>query len=125
MKKNYKTLIFVIAVGMMLFSCQSNDLDKTLLYGKWKGADWLLEGNSTDFDAHLVHFSFADDDNYLADFGGTQKEIGTYRLEGDKLYTTAKGKKEKVVRLVTLNQDSIVMDMNRSGRDEVLILVRE
>jgi hypothetical protein len=55
---------------------------------------------------------------------GEQKETGTYRLEGKKLYTTAADKIEKVVKIAKISSDSLTLDMNRVGQNEQLILVK-
>jgi len=119
---NYKTIILFMALGLTIWGC--SNADTSLLYGDWKGEDWLIEGKSTGLDAKSVNFEFEPDGTYTANFG-TLKEAGTYRLRADKLYTIADGKKEKVVQLLTLNQDTVRMNMNRSGQTEVLVLVKK
>ncbi|PIY31807.1 MAG: hypothetical protein COZ08_08155, partial [Bacteroidetes bacterium CG_4_10_14_3_um_filter_42_6] len=74
-------------------------------------------------DVQSVTFMFEENGTYAATFG-TQQEAGTYRLEGDKLYTNAQGQVQKMVKLPRLAADTLVMDMNRSGTAETLVLVR-
>jgi len=66
---------------------------------------------------------FEADGTYAATFG-SQNEAGTWRLEGDKLYTTAGGQVQKMVRLPRLSADTLVMDMNRAGTAETMVLVK-
>ncbi len=59
---------------------------------------------------------------YIAVYGD-QKEKGLYKLKGNKLYTTAEDKIEKVVRIIHISADTLVLGMNRMGQDEELVLV--
>ncbi len=119
---NYKTIFLFMALGLTIWACSS--ADTSLLYGDWRGDDWLIEGKSSGLNARSVNFEFEPDGTYTATMN-SQKEAGTYRVRGDKLYTIAEGKKEKVVQLLTLTQDTVKMNMNRSGRAEVLVLVKK
>ena len=115
--------ITILAIACLFISC-ADSLDETLLHGKWKGADWLVEGKPSGLNAASIQFEFKADGTYEANFVN-QKENGTYYLAADKLYTTDEGKAQKVVRLLMLTQDSIKMDMNRGGTTELLILKKE
>lgn len=118
----YKTL--TIALILSLISCKE-DTKKPLLLGKWKGAAWLVSNKISDRKVEAVSFEFTEGDTYTAQYGD-QMEKGTYALKGDKLYTTADAanKIEKMVKLTVLKPDTLVMDMNRVGTPEQLLLVR-
>lgn len=119
-----KTIFFVFIT--LFFACKQEKDSKTeLLYGNWKGADWQVAGKSSGFDATAVNFEFKADGTYEAGFGG-QAEKGVFHLKGNKLYTTASGNKiEKMVALPKLTKDTIIMDMNRQGQAETLVLIKK
>lgn len=119
--------VFILMFGIVALFVQCKQEDKTaLLFGDWKAVQWTSAGKATDRPTAGVRFRFSPDGRYEAGYG-EQSETGVFRLEGDKLYTTADAvqKIEKVVRLSTINADSLVMDMNRTGQPEQLILVKQ
>jgi Lipocalin-like domain len=120
-----KIIIFTFLLTM-LFSCKNNDETKQLLIGKWQGVSWKVSGKESGRDAKTVYFEFADDYHYSASYDG-QGEKGTFRLSGSKLYTTAdtKNKIQKMVDITSISKDTFVMDMNRMGDAEQLILVKK
>lgn len=115
----------------MLSACKSDPkINPELLIGTWNGIDWKVQGKSTDRDAHSVNFVFtplgkdesSGQGTYLATYGD-QKEKGSFKLKGDKLYTTAEDKIEKVVRIIHISADTLVLGMNRMGQEEELVLI--
>lgn len=121
------------ALPLLLIACkQEVKFTPDMLPGTWHGVDWTVKGKSVaDRDASSVYFVFeapgsdAAKGRYIAAYGD-QKERGEFRLEGDKLYTTAdENKIEKVVRVVKLTADTLVLDMNRMGASEQLVLVEK
>jgi Lipocalin-like domain len=119
-----KNAIFLLVI-FLLSSCKGEDKTPILL-GDWRGIKWTSGNQDTNRTESDLFFHFAADGTYRTSFG-TQKEAGTFRLDGSKLYTTAEAtqKIEKVVMLSTLTQDTLVMDMNRAGQPEQLTLVRK
>ncbi|MEY3241860.1 MAG: hypothetical protein RIR11_3299 [Bacteroidota bacterium] len=117
--------IITFFICFLLVSCkQTPEFDPALLHGEWRGADWVVAGKSSGRDAREVRFNFdVGIMTYTAAYG-EQKETGTYRLEGKKLYTTAADKIEKVVKIAKISSDSLTLDMNRVGQNEQLILVK-
>jgi Lipocalin-like domain len=117
-------------ISFLLFACKSEPkIDPQLLIGTWNGVDWKVKGVSSGRDAESVFFVFApfsdsqmNEGTYIAAYGN-QKEKGSYKLTGDKLYTTAEDKVEKVVRIVNISADTLVLGMNRMGQEEELILI--
>ncbi|TAK34339.1 MAG: hypothetical protein EPO28_16200 [Saprospiraceae bacterium] len=122
MKHLHELLIILAATFLLLPGCQNDEANK-LLIGIWRGVEWRVEGKATQRDVQSVTFMFEENGTYAATFG-TQQEAGTYRLEGNKLYTNAQGQVQKMVKLPRLTVDTLVMDMNRSGTAETLVLVR-
>ncbi|HUM53578.1 MAG TPA: lipocalin family protein [Chitinophagales bacterium] len=121
--QNFKISVILSVLFLITFSC-SNSEEKKLLIGDWNGAEWLVGGNPSDYDAKQVHFTFKTDGGYSSDFGG-DKEKGTYLLRDNSLYTTPEGQLEIMVKIQKLTSDSLVFDMNRSGQAETLTLIRK
>ena len=55
--QNFKISVILSVLFLITFSC-SNSEEKKLLIGDWNGAEWLVGGNSSDYDAKQVHFTF-------------------------------------------------------------------
>ncbi len=111
-----------MVILLISFCKKVNDKNPALL-GHWHGTEWLVEGKPNT-DADMVQFDFMDDGTYKAQLGSGYSEVGTWRTESDKLYTTATGKQEIMVKLVNTSTNSLTFDMNRSGRKETLTLAR-
>ncbi len=112
-------LIFCI----FLFAAISCDTfnQKDLFVGKWQGQSWT-SGNKAELgDASQVHFEFMLDGTYTANYG-QQLEKGTFRLDGNKLYTLETGKLEKMVKFKISPPDILLLEMNRGGQAEQLSL---
>ena len=116
-------IFFTLIFGAMACK-QAPKFDPALLVGEWKGAEWVIKGKPSGRDAREVRFNFEQSLNYTASYG-EQKETGTYRIDGKKLYTTAEDKIEKVVSIENISSDSLVLGMNRVGQEEQLILVKQ
>ena len=119
-----KNLFLCASILIVLFTQCKQDDKKPLLIGKWQGVSWKVKGKESGRDFGSIHFEFKNDDTYSTAFD-TQSEHGSFRLVGDKLYTTGENKIEKMVKLSTLKADTIVMDMNRAGDSEELVLVKK
>lgn len=116
---------FLIIVLSSLFFTNCKQDDKTLLLiGEWQGVSRKVNGKESGRNYKAVSFEFKTDGNYSTAFE-TQTEKGMFRLSGDKLYTTGENKIEKMVKLSTITSDTLVMDMNRVGEPEVLILAKK
>ncbi len=108
---------------LFLTACTDSTSEQQL-YGSWQGHEWLIGEQAAERDATQVTFRFTPEGQYTAAFGA-QSEAGTYRLEGDKLYTDAEGQAQKMVKIRLTAPDTLRMDMNRAGTEEVLVLVKE
>ena len=84
----------------------------------------MSEGKPNGQNAAAVEFTFVADGNYTYVNEG-QREAGLYKIEGQNLYTTPTGQQDIMVKILTLNKDSLVFDMNRSGTAETLTLLRK
>lgn len=115
----YLTFLFPL---FLLVACSENT--DTKLTGQWQGSSWLVKGEPSGRDASQVSFEFQADGSYSASFG-SQEEAGSYRLEGNKLYTNAEGQAEKMVEISLSGSDTLSMDMNRAGTPETIVLVKQ
>ena len=117
------SLVFIVFfIFLISFSCMHSE-NKAFLVGDWKGTEWLVNGQPSEYDATKVIFHFGGDGGYSSDFGG-DIEKGTYILRNDKLYTTPNEQLEIMVQISKLTKDSLVFEMNRSGQPEQLTLVK-
>lgn len=118
-------LLSVIVALLMFSACK--ELDQTMLHGTWKGHQMLEHGKVIDTGADLVAFEFNADGTYRYDIAH-HKEAGHYRTVEDKLYTTDtidSRRLEKVVRVALLTPDSLHIQMNKGGIDQVLKCFKE
>lgn len=108
---------------LFLFACTDNGSDVEVT-GTWQGVSWIVNGEKSGRNANQVTFSFEPAGTYTGAFG-TQEESGSYRLEGNKLYTNAEGQAEKMVEVSLSGTDTLRMMMNRAGTPETLVLVKQ
>jgi len=94
-----------------------------MLLGEWTGAQWLIEGQTADYDATSTFFSFQDGGSYTYRYTDME-EKGTYYINRNELFTTPDGGIKMMVKIEKLTSDSLVMNMNRGGTSETLTLVR-
>lgn len=115
--------LIAVHLCMLLFlSCQDSENPKKLI-GNWTGIEWLVDGKASTMNARETHFNFEENGGYSFEYAGT-KEMGTYKVENDMLFTTPKGEQEIMVKIVKLTADSLTFEMNRGGRPETLSLIR-
>lgn len=120
---NKMPLFFLTILTITFLSCGSDNSNQRII-GKWQGISWHVKGQPSGRDAADVSFEFNADDTYSAAFG-QQKETGVFDLTDNKLYTTATGQAKKMVEIHLPTLDTMVMDMNRAGTMEELILVKK
>ena len=114
--------IFAIAL-LFLAGCVKDLGYKQAIQGSWQGVQWTVENKPDGRDATSVKFTFTDS-NYKAVLGA-RDEAGSFRVDGDKLYTHAEGQQEIMVKIIKLTADSLTFDMNRGGVSEKLFLKKE
>ncbi len=120
--KNIKYLFHFILGLILLTAC--NKLDEKLIHGEWTGAEWLVEGQTADYDATSALFTFDEKGKYSFNYAGSG-ETGKYHVSGNELFTTPEGGIQMMVKIEKLTTDSLVMQMNRGGTAEKLTLVRK
>lgn len=117
-----RSLLIITALSISLFACQ-HAIDKKMLVGEWKGAQWLIESQTADYDATSTYFSFQEDGTYTYRYTDME-EKGKYFISRNELITTPDGGIKMMVKIEKLTSDSLVMNMNRGGTSETLTLVR-
>ncbi|MBK6932348.1 MAG: hypothetical protein IPH12_16415 [Saprospirales bacterium] len=122
--KKYCLLAVLLLFTAAFTNCRRTNDNNPALYGKWTGKEWLVFGKPAGRDAARVFFEFTADGNYSAGFGD-QTENGSWRTDKDKLYTTAQNRKEIMVKILKLDAQTLLFEMNRSGRQETLELTKK
>ncbi len=67
--------------------------------------------------------AFDADSSYRAIFN-ERREQGKYWVDGYKLYTDADGAETIVVKIASLEENNMILEMNRSGAIEELMFTR-
>lgn len=114
--------LLILFVLIFMFSCQPSKWDKSNLPGSWQSIQWIQLDSGDTLDNNLV-FEFDSTGRYSVDYG-TEKERGKYWVAGEYLHTVEDGRAEKKVRILQLSSDSLIMEMNRAGYLEKLVLVK-
>jgi hypothetical protein len=117
-------LLLASVLLVFYFGCKKED--KTIqIIGNWRGVSWKSGGVETGRTDANLFFHFKAGNAYQTSYDG-QKEEGTFRMDGMKLYTNSvtPEKIEKVVMFSKITPDTLVMEMNRAGQPEQLTLVR-
>ena len=107
---------------VLVSSCAHTENNK-LIIGHWQGIEWLENGKPSELNASGTAFNFTDKGTYRFDYG-SNRENGTYKVENDMLFTTPENQTEIMVKIAKLTPDSLVFEMNRSGGQERLTLLR-
>lgn len=94
-----------------------------LIIGNWNGVEWLVEGRPSGYAADAVAFAFDNEGKYTYRYQDFN-ESGKYNVANNQLFTTPDGGIRMMVKIIRLDQDTLVFDMNRSGNSELLTLVR-
>lgn len=119
----FRTLLPYLTILLLCALACNSVYDITLLHGSWQVASWREVANGYTIDQRM-DFEFNADKSYLIDYG-SEKELGSYYLAGEFLHTKEDGGIEKSVRIKSLSSDSLVLNMNRAGSLEEIILIRE
>ncbi len=109
---------------MILITACIGKIDENLIHGEWKGAEWLIEGQTGDYDATSASFMFDEKGKYTFDYAGSG-ESGKYHISNNELFTTPDGGIQMMVKIEKLTVDTLVMQMNRGGTAEKLTLVKK
>jgi hypothetical protein len=116
----FRFLIF--SAFLFIASCAFPTANTPL--GEWKGSQWLVKGQDSGRKAEAVEFTFNEDGQYSAVYG-SQEEEGTYRVEDNKLFTKSEGLEKMVQYYLSEGKDTLILDMNRGGTMEQLVLIKK
>lgn len=111
----------IICTMLTLIACNSA-FDASLLNGNWKVSTWQVVSSGKPI-SQKMDFVFSTDKSYIIDYG-SEKETGTYYIAGQYLHTKENQGIEKSVLIQKLTKDSLVLNMNRAGSLEEIILLR-
>lgn len=119
MNRKLRPCIFLL---LLLTAC--SPVDKSLIKGEWRGIAVTEEGAPVNVDPGLIRMSF-EDKGYAYHSTLNYREAGSYHIDSQYLYTTDtlnQASTEKAVEIVKLTADSLVLKMNESGRERILML---
>ena len=116
------TQLTTIAI-LFLTSCADTKNNKIII-GKWHATTWEANGKPLSRNVETTYFTFTEKGTYTFENAGTLED-GTYKVEIDNLFTTAKGKNEIMVKIVKATNDSLVFDMNNGGQAETITLLKK
>ncbi len=115
-----KYIGFIICV-CFLVGCNSNDYE--WITGEWECEIWLNTATGIDKCADNVYFSFSKDRTYKSKIGDLEQN-GKFEIINDQLNFYPEGLMPIGVKVLKINKDTLDMQMNRSGVEENLLLLR-
>ena len=118
-----RLVVFSFLLGGGIWASCNLTVDETLVYGDWKGVEWLIEGQEGNYDASSTFFSFNEEGRYTYMYGD-MGEQGAYTVVNNELFTTPDGGMKMMVRIKKLTPDTMVLAMNRGGTSETLTLAK-
>ena len=113
-------LLTVLTITLFIASCGYTSYNQRQIEGQWFSDSWVRDGEETGMRAWIA---FDSDSTYRAIFN-ERKEQGKYWIDGYKLYTDADGAETIVVKINSLEENNMVLQMNRSGAKEELMFRR-
>lgn len=114
-----KTILQLFILVSLAVGCTS-DFEQSKMVGQWKVTTWVKTKDNTQINAQM-DMTFNQDGTYQIDYG-EEKERGKYWLSGEFLHTVEEGQSEKKVKIELLQNDSLKIQMNRSGSLESVLL---
>lgn len=116
-----KTTFFFFSLLVIIIAGCSNTENNKKIIGNWAGTEWLVNDAPSSLKPEEAFFMFDNNGKYSFEYAGN-KEVGTYKVENDMLFTKPENQQEIMVKIFKLTTDSLVFDMNRSGANERLTL---
>ena len=119
-----KAFKYLFILTLMVMACQPQQKwPSEALHGSWDTNSWVNLNTNNPINGQL-DFQFNDDGRYILDYGSKKVE-GKYWIEGEYLHTIEDQQSEMKVKILTLAQDSLIIDMNRGGHMERVILLKQ
>ena len=112
-----KSTIIALAIIGTLTACTYESYNQREIVGQWYSESWTSDGAATGYRAWIA---FEQDSSYRAIFNAN-KEQGTYWIDGHRLYTHADGESPIVVKITSLDEAQMILEMNRGGSKEELV----
>ncbi len=113
-------LLIALTVTLLIASCGYETYNQRQIEGQWFSDSWVRDGEETGMRAWIA---FDADSSYRAIFN-ERREQGKYWVDGYKLYTDADGAETIVVKIASLEENNMILEMNRSGVIEELMFTR-
>ena len=114
----------LLLVSLFFTSCHLMVTDNKQIFGHWSGIEWLSEGSPSSYDPEDASFTFNEDGDYTFQYG-SNIEKGKYTFNNNQLFTTPEGGIRMMVKVIRMENDTLVFDMNRGGVAERLTLIRK
>ena len=115
-------LISILLIMLTITACTDTEREEAII-GTWTGVSWTLQGKDGGYNASSARFTFEEDKRYQYSYNGHQ-ETGDYFISNQQLHTKPDGGTTMMVKIVRLEGDTMVFDMNRGGQAEQLVLSR-
>ncbi len=123
-KIDLKFLTLCLAVFLTVFSCKAPPkFNEAALHGKWVVTSWVEEASGKEF-SNKMDMTYQSDSLYSIDYG-PKKEEGKYWIEDEFLHTVATGKSENKVKIISINAETLKIQMNRGGKMENVVLTKK
>ncbi|MEL6925641.1 MAG: hypothetical protein AAFO94_16470 [Bacteroidota bacterium] len=123
-----RSRFLLLTLLLFLGACQPNDTRPELLRGQWQGIAFTESADSVKLDPSEITFDFRPNGVYHYTSTLNYKEAGSYKLDGAILYTTDtvwRVTGEKAVEIAFEGKDTLLVNMNRDGIDQQLLMRRQ
>lgn len=121
-----KNSLFIISIFFFLSTC-TNEKEQFLV-GKWQATKLMEADQILDVPVEEVFFTFNENKIYTFNSTLNYKEAGKYEQSGNILYTTdtlQKDAKRKAVKILTLDETSLKLEMEDEDRKLILDLTKK
>ncbi len=108
------TLLFISI--LFLAACNYESYNQREIEGQWFSESWTSAGEETGYRAWMA---FEQDSTYRALFNN-RREQGKFWVDGHRLYTDSEDGDPIKVKIASLDEQSLVIEMNRGGNKEIL-----
>jgi hypothetical protein len=97
-------------------ACSFESYNQREIEGQWYSESWTSSGEETGYRAWMA---FEQDSTYRALFNN-RREQGKYWIDGHRLYTDSEDGEPIKVKIASLDEQSMVIEMNRGGNKETI-----
>ncbi len=121
-----KWYVFIGFLMLSIIACEN--ANEKYIVGDWVAVKILESKEDMKLDPNEIQFSFDDKGFYSYKSTIGYEEQGIYSLEGDLLLskdTLSTTAKEKAVRVLQLQPDSLTLEMLANGKEQIVYLVKK